>query len=116
MNFNRVILGGNLTRDPQVKYTQNNIAICDFGVAINRKFKDRDEVTFIDVTAFDKIAETIAKHLAKGQTILIEGRLKFDVWDDKNGGGRRTRLTVICERFEFAGAPTNSDKKAEIPL
>ena len=107
-NFNRVMLMGNLTRDPQVKFLPSQMQVAEFGLACNRKFKtaageDREEVTFVDITAFGKQAELIAQYCTKGKPIFIEGRLKYDQWEDKNGGGKRTKLTVVVENFQFMG-------------
>src|SRR5689334_11356666 len=108
-SFNRVMLLGNLTRDPQLRYLPNNqTAIAEFGLACNRKFKtqsgeDREEVTFVDITAFGRQAEIINQYCQKGRPIFIEGRLKFDSWEDKNGGGKRSKLSVVIENFQFVG-------------
>lgn len=107
-SFNRVLLLGNLTRDPQLKYLPSQMAVVDFGLACNRKFRtangeDREEVTFVDVTAFGKQAEVINQYCTKGKPLFIEGRLKYDSWEDKNGGGKRSRLTVVIENFQFIG-------------
>lgn len=107
-SFNKVILLGNLTRDPQLKYLPSQTAVAEFGLACNRKFKsaageDREEVTFVDITAFGKQAELINQYFTKGKPIFIEGRLKFDSWEDKQGGGKRSRLTVVLENFQFIG-------------
>jgi len=107
-SFNKVILLGNLTRDPQLKYLPSQTAVAEFGIACNRKFKsaageDREEVTFVDITAFGKQAELINQYFTKGKPIFIEGRLKFDSWEDKQGGGKRSKLTVVLEGFQFIG-------------
>lgn len=107
-SFNKVILLGNLTRDPQLKYLPSQTAVAEFGIACNRKFKsaageDREEVTFVDITAFGKQSELINQYFTKGKPIFIEGRLKFDSWEDKQGGGKRSRLTVVLENFQFIG-------------
>jgi single-strand DNA-binding protein len=109
-SFNKVLLLGNLTRDPQMKYLPSQTPVCEFGLATNRRFKsqdgqDREEVTFVDCAAFGKQAETIQRWCQKGKPIFIEGRLKFDTWDDKNGGGKRSKLTVIVEQFQFVNGP-----------
>jgi single-strand DNA-binding protein len=106
--FNKVMLMGNLTRDPQLKYLPSQTPVAEFGVACNRRFKsasgeDREEVTFIDCTAFGKTAELINKYFTKGKPIFIEGRLKYDQWEDKQGGGKRSKLTVVIENFQFIG-------------
>ena len=107
-NVNRVILIGNLTRDPQLKYLPSQTAVVDFGMAMNRKFKgangeDREDVVFVDVSAFGKQAEVINQYCQKGKQLYIEGRLKLDQWEDKQGGGKRTKLSVVVENFQFLG-------------
>src|SRR5688572_19403756 len=107
-SFNKVILMGNLTRDPQMKYLPSQTAVVEFGVACNRRFKtangeDREEVTFVDVTSFGKQAEVINQYFTKGKPIFIEGRLKYDQWEDKSGGGKRSKLTVVVDNFQFIG-------------
>ena len=109
-NFNKVILLGNLTRDPQLRSTPSGTSIAEFGLACNRKFKtpageEREEVTFVDVTAWGRQAEVINQCFTKGKPIFIEVRLKYDTWEDKNGGGKRSKLTVVIENFQFIGAP-----------
>jgi single-strand DNA-binding protein len=107
-SFNRVILLGNLTRDPQLKYLPSQTAVAEFGLAMNRKFRtqqgeDREEVTFVDCAAFAKTGELINQYFTKGKPIFIEGRLKYDSWEDKQGGGKRSKLTVVVENFQFVG-------------
>ena len=107
-SFNKVLLLGNLTRDPALKYTPSQQAVCEIGVAVNRKFKtasgeDREEVTFVDCTAWGKQAEVINQYMTKGKPIFIEGRLKLDQWEDKQGGGKRSKMTVVIENFQFVG-------------
>jgi single-strand DNA-binding protein len=107
-SFNQVILLGNLTRDPQLKYLPSQTAVTEFGLACNRKFKsqsgeDREEVTFVDCSAFGKQAELINQYFTKGKPIFIQGRLKYDQWEDKQGGGKRSKLHVVVENFQFIG-------------
>jgi single-strand DNA-binding protein len=107
-NFNQVILLGNLTRDPQLKYLPNQTPVVEFGLATNRKWKgpngeDREEVTFVDCSAFARQAEVINQYCQKGKPILIQGRLKYDQWEDKQGGGKRSKLTVVVESFQLLG-------------
>jgi single-strand DNA-binding protein len=107
-SVNRVILVGNLTRDPQLRFLPSQMAVVDFGLAMNRKFKtatgeDREEVCFVDCSAFGKTAETINKYCQKGKLLYVEGRLKLDEWEDKNGGGKRSKLKVTVENFQFLG-------------
>ncbi|HEV8292791.1 MAG TPA: single-stranded DNA-binding protein [Tepidisphaeraceae bacterium] len=107
-NFNKVILAGNLTRDPQLRYLPSQTAVVDFGLAVNHRWRtpqgeDREEVLFIDCTCFGKQAETINKYCQKGKPILIEGRLKYETWDDKEGGGKRSKHKVVVDNFQFIG-------------
>lgn len=113
-NFNKVILAGNLTRDPEVRYTPKGTAIAKLGLAINRTWKNeagetKEEVTFVDVDAFGRTAEVISQYLKKGRPILIEGRLKLDQWDDKQTGQKRSRLGVILENFQFLDSGRGGD-------
>src|SRR3954453_4112639 len=108
-SFNKVLVMGNLTRDPQLKYLPSQMAVVEFGLACNRRFKtaageDREEVTFVDVSAFGKTGELINQYFQKGKPIFIEGRLKYDQWEDKNGGGKRSKLAVVAENFQFIGS------------
>ncbi|MCS7032623.1 MAG: single-stranded DNA-binding protein [Phycisphaerae bacterium] len=107
-SFNQVILLGNLTRDPQLRYTPSQMAVCDFGIAVNRRFRaadgtDREEVTFVDCTAWGKQAELINQYCTKGRPLFVQGRLKLDQWEDKQGGGKRSKLSVVVENFQFIG-------------
>jgi single-strand DNA-binding protein len=107
-NVNKVILIGNLTRDPQLKYLPSQTAVAEFGLAMNRRYKtasgeDRDEVCFVDCSAFGRTAEVINQYCQKGRQLYIEGRLKFDTWEDKQGGGKRSKLSVVVENFQFLG-------------
>ena len=113
-NFNKVLLMGNLTRDPQLRYLPSQMAVAEFGLAINRKWKgpqgeERVDVVFVDCTAWGKQAETINQYFQKGKAIFIEGRLKLDQWEDKQGGGKRSKLTVVVENFQFVGGPREGD-------
>ena len=112
-NLNKVMLIGNLTRDPQMKTLPSNTAIADFGLAVSRRFKtaageDREETCFLDCTAFGKQAEVIGQYCQKGKPLFVEGRLKFDSWDDKQGFGRRSKVSVVVENFQFIGSKENS--------
>jgi single-strand DNA-binding protein len=108
-SFNRVILMGNLTRDPELRYTRNQMAVCKVGLAVNRRYKDsasgewREEPTFVDVTIFGKRGEAFHEHHGKGATAFVEGTLRLDQWDDKNGGGKRSKLYVVADSWEFVG-------------
>ena len=107
-SFNKVILVGNLTRDPELRYTPKGMAIAKIGLAVNRNWRteageQKEEVTFVDVDAFGKQAETLGQYMRKGSPILIEGRLRLDQWDDKQTGQKRSKLGVVVEGFQFLG-------------
>ena len=106
LNLNRVLLAGNLTRDPQVRFFANERAVADFGLAINRRSKtadgqQKDETTFVDCEAWGRDAELIGQYCQKGKAIFIEGRLRLDTWDDKKSGEKRSKLKIVVERFQF---------------
>lgn len=108
-SYNKVILMGNLTRKPEVRYTQGGMAICKIGLAVNRRFKDqsgewKEEATFVDVTIFGKRGEAFAKYHDKGKTAFIEGSLRLDQWDDKQTGEKRSKLYVVGDDWQFVGA------------
>jgi single-strand DNA-binding protein len=105
-NLNKVLLMGNLTRDPELRYTPSGASICEFGMAVNRTFttrdgEKRDETLFVDVAMWGRRGEVISEYFSKGKPIFIEGRLKYDSWETPDG--RRSRLTVVAENFEFIG-------------
>ena len=106
MAFNKVILMGNMTRDPQLSFLPSQTAVCEFGLAINRKFKKQDgsqgeEVCFVDCQIFSKRAEVVNKYFKKGDPIFTEGRLKFDSWE--KDGKKQSKLRVFVENFGFLG-------------
>lgn len=113
-NFNKVILAGNLTRDPELRYTPKGTAIARIGMAINRTWKSetgesKEEVTFVDADAFGRTAEVIAQYLKKGRPILVEGRLKLDQWEDKNTKQKVSKLRVVVEGFQFLDSGRGGD-------
>lgn len=105
--LNKVYLIGNLTRDPELRVTPKGTAICQFGLAINRTYKDdsgsHEEVTFVDCEAWTKTAELIQKYCAKGAPVFVEGRLRLDQWEDKQTGQKRSRIKVVVENVQFLG-------------
>jgi single-strand DNA-binding protein len=108
-SFNKVILVGNLTRDPEIRYTPKGSAVCDLGLAVNRVYntesgEKREEVTFIDVVLWARLAEIAGEYLKKGRPVLIEGRLQLDSWDDKQSGQKRSKLRVIGETMQLLGS------------
>ena len=107
-SFNKVILLGNLTRDPEVRYTPKGSAVCDLGIAVNRVYttdsgERREEVTYVDVVLWARLAEIAGEYLKKGRPVFIEGRLQMDQWDDKQTGQKRTRLRVVGESMQLLG-------------
>src|ERR1700685_1721033 len=115
-SFNRVILLGNLTRDPQVRYTPGGTAVSEIGLAVNRTWFDqktnsrREEVTFVDVTLWGRQAEVAGEYLAKGRQVLIEGRLQLDTWEDKESGQKRSKLRVVCENMTMLGSRSDAGR------
>jgi len=106
LQFNRVLLAGNLTRDPQVRFFANERAVADFGLAINRKYKTADgqmkeEVTFVDIEAWGRTAELVGQYLTKGRACFVEGRLRLDSWEDKKDGQKRSKLKVVADNVQF---------------
>jgi len=117
-NLNKVFLIGNLTRDPEVRYTPSGTAIASFGIAVNRNWKDqsgekKEEVCFVDINMFGRRAEVINEYFSKGNPIFIEGRLRFEQWETKDGQKRNT-LRVVAENFQFLGK-TRKGEGADIP-
>jgi single-strand DNA-binding protein len=107
-SFNKVMLLGNLTRDPQLRYLPSNQPIVEIGIACSRKFKtasgeEREETTFVDCTAFGRQAEVINQYCTKGRPLFIEGRLKLDQWEDKTTQAKRSKLSVVIENFQLLG-------------
>ncbi len=107
-SYNRVILMGNLTRDPEVKYSQGGSAIAKFSIAVNRRYKAGDdlkeEVGFFDIVVFGKQAENCGEYLKKGRGVLVEGRLQQDRWEDKETGAKRSRVLVVAQSVQFLGS------------
>jgi len=116
-NFNKVLLMGNLTRDPQLSYLPSQTPVVDFGLAINRKWtskegQSKEEVCFIDCRAFGKTAETINKYLHKGQPLFVEGRLQYDTWTAQDGT-KRSKHRIHVDTFQFIGGPAKAGGGAD---
>jgi len=112
-SYNKVILMGNLTRKPEVRYTQGGMPICKLGLAVNRRFKDqsgnwKEEATFVDVTFFGKRGEAFAKYHDKGRPAFIEGELRLDQWEDKQSGEKRSKLYVVGNDWQFVDSGSGS--------
>jgi len=106
-NFNKVMLMGNLTRDPELRYTPSGTAVAKFGLAVNRRYRPQggdqvEETCFVDITAFGRKAEVVSQYFSKGRPIFLEGRLHFDSWESQDGQ-KRSKLDVVLENFEFIG-------------
>lgn len=120
-SFNKVIVAGNLTRDPELRYTPKGTAVCKFALAVNRNWtsetgEKKEEVTFIDIDAFGRQAEVISQYMKKGRALLVEGRLKLDQWDDKQTGQKRSRLGVVLESFSFIDGGRGEGGGAPAPM
>ena len=107
-SLNKVFLMGNLTRDPELRFIDSGTPVAEFGMAINRNWKGQDgsnkeETCFVDVTVWGRRAEVVNEYLRKGRPVFIEGRLKFDTWEARDGGGRRSKLRVVADNFQFIG-------------
>jgi single-strand DNA-binding protein len=108
-NLNKVMLIGNLTRDPEIKYTPKGTAIAAFSIAVNRNYttesgEKREEVTFVDLEAYGRTAEVIGEYCKKGRPIFVEGRLKLDTWDDKQTGQKRSKMKVVVDGMQLLGS------------
>lgn len=108
-SFNKVILLGNLTRDPEVRYTPKGTAVTELGMAVNRVYtaengEKREETTFVDITLWGRTAEIAGEYLKKGRPVFIEGRLQLDTWDDKQSGQKRSKLKVVGEGLQLIGS------------
>ena len=117
-SYNKVLLMGHLTKDPEMLYTPGGTAVATFTVACNRKWKGNDneikeDVEFIDCKAFSGTAETIANHLSKGNPIFVEGRYSTERWEDKNTGEKKSRVRIVVEKFQFIGQSPKGEGKTQ---
>ena len=117
--FNKVILIGNLTRDPELKFLPSNMAVCDIGLAVNDRVKNKttgeyeDRANFIDCTAFGKTAENIDRFFSKGRPIFIEGKLRFEQWDDRESGKKRSKIKVVIDTWQFCDSKQDGPGQRE---
>jgi len=119
-SLNKIFLMGNITRDPEIRYTPGGAALCALGLAVNRKYttakgEERDETCFVDIDVWGRQAESCHNYLKKGAPVFVEGRLKYDQWEDRESGRKRSRLLVTAERVQFLGAPTRNAAFGEAP-
>lgn len=117
MNLNKVFLGGNITRDIETRTIGSGTTVASIGLAVNRSWSDqsgqkKEEVTFVDCEAWGKTAEVMAQYLGKGKPVFIEGRLKLDQWEDKDGG-KRSKLKVVIDSFQFVGGKADGDSEPQ---
>lgn len=122
-SYNKVVLIGNLTRDPELRYTPKGTAVAKFGLAINRQWRDeagntKEEVTFVDIDVFGRTAENVSQYMRKGSPIFIEGRLRLDTWEDKQTQQKRSKLGVVADVVQFLGTANkeqdgNADNKLQ---
>ena len=117
-SLNKVFLAGNLTRDPELRYTPGGTAVGQFGLAVNRRFRNRDgqmqeEATFVDIEVWGRQAEAASEYISKGSPVLIEGRLKLDTWESKQTGERRSKLRVVGERVQFLRYRGDRDRDSD---
>ena len=111
VNFNRVVLAGNLTRDPELRFTNDGIPVCSFGLAVNRVRSRSEEVDFFDISAWRELGETVANYKKKGDPILLEGRLQYRTWEAQDGS-KRSKVDVVADNVQFLGRPGDSDDGA----
>lgn len=115
--YNKVVLMGNLTRDPELRFLPNNTAVCDIGLAVNERVKNKqtgeyeEKPVFVDCTAFGKTAENVSKFFNKGRPIFIEGKLRFEQWEDRQTGQKRSKLKVVIDMWQFVDS--DPDRKAD---
>jgi single-strand DNA-binding protein len=116
MNYNRIIIGGHLTRDPQLKYLPNDkqTAVCECGIAVNHRYGDKEEVCFVDFVLFGKQAEAFNQYMSKGRPVLIEGRLKLESWTNQEGQ-KRSKHKIVADRFVFVGSKGDAQASAATP-
>lgn len=114
--LNKVYLIGNLTRDPDLRYTNGGAAVCDIGLAVNRKFtsngQEKTETCFIDISVWGKSAENCKRYLEKGSSIMVEGRLQLDTWEKQDGSGRNQKISVVAENIQFLRTSNGGEEKS----
>ena len=108
VSFNRVILAGNLTRDPELRFTGSGIPVCEFGLAVNRVRSKNEEVDFFDISAWRELGETIANYKKKGDPILVEGRLQYRTWEAQDGS-KRSKVDIVADNVQFLGGRSDGD-------
>ena len=113
VSFNKVILAGNLTRDPELRFTQNGTPVCGFGLAVNRVFSKNEEVDFFNVSAWRDLGERVANYTKKGDPILVEGKLQYRTWEAQDGT-KRSAVDVVADNVQFLSRPGDGDAEGEV--
>jgi single-strand DNA-binding protein len=108
VSFNRVVLAGNLTRDPELRFTNDGVPVCSFGLAVNRVRSRNEEVDFFDISAWRELGETIANYKKKGDPILLEGRLQYRTWEAQDGS-KRSKVDVVADNVQFLSGRADAD-------
>jgi single-strand DNA-binding protein len=108
VSFNRVVLAGNLTRDPELRFTNDGVPVANFGLAVNRVRSKSDDVDFFDITAWRELGETIANYKKKGDPILVEGRLQYRTWEAQDGS-KRSKVDVVADNIQFLGSKSDGN-------
>jgi single-strand DNA-binding protein len=119
-SMNKVILAGNITRDPDMRRTTSGTAVCEFGIAVNERVKGQDgqyvdKPVFVDLTAWSKTADFICTYLQKGSPVLVEGRLQLDQWDDRQSGQKRSKLKVVADRVQSLASKNDQQQTNQMP-
>lgn len=119
-SFNKVVLVGNLTRDPEIRYTPKGTAVAAISIAVNRKWKneageEKDEVTFVEIDLFGRTAENVGQYMRKGSPILVDGRLKLEQWEDKQTNQKRSKLKVVGETVQFLSSGKREESETAAP-
>ncbi|HLY10436.1 MAG TPA: single-stranded DNA-binding protein [Planctomycetota bacterium] len=120
-SVNRVTLMGHLARDPELRYTPQGSAVCDFAIGMNRRFKRKDsgeivnEVTFVDITAWNRTAELCAEYLKKGRLVYVSGALKQERWEERESGAKRSKVKVVAQEVQFIGKGSQDEESEPVP-
>jgi len=111
MSYDKVIIIGNITRQPEYKQTPSGVGVCEFGIAVNKKRKGEDKACFLDIVSFNKTAEFVQKYFQRGSEILIEGEHDYETWDDKDTGKKRSKIKIIANQVNFVGKKVDNQQQ-----
>ena len=115
MSYDKAIIIGNITRQPELKHTPSGVIVCEFGIAVNKKRKGENRACFLDVVSFNKTAEFVQKYFCKGSEILIEGEHDYETWDDKDTGKKRSKIKIIANQVNFVGKREDNPQATQQP-